>query len=119
MIAAAPDVIGLGELAVAFVGMLLALVFGIPAWRVAKGQVHRERTQELAESMARYLGIPLPDHPSQPIPRPDPEHPTLIDLLTELRDNSTETAAVSAVVAHHISDGHGRPIPASLLGRIR
>lgn len=105
------DITGIGELAVAVVGLILAATFGVPAWRIARAQNHASKTRELATSVAQYLGVPIPEDDNAAVPPPSPEHPSIIDLMRDVRDFASEQAETSSVLAHHMSDGHGGPIP--------
>lgn len=97
-----------GTIAQVFLAAVVALatvIFGIPAWRLSRAKMH---DQHIAQAVARVIGLPAGN---LELFEPSRENPSLIDLLKEIRDNASETAQTSALLAHHMADGHGGQPP--------
>lgn len=96
--------IGAIDLSVAAVSAV-AIYFGIPAWRMARSQ---ERQSEFNSRLLQAIAGRNPQAGMSE------EHPSMIDLLKETRDNTRDLSQVQAIMAHHIADGHGGRIPRDL-----
>ena len=116
------DTVSLGELIIAVTVAAATIVFGWPAWKLARRSERMATTEDrrrqeakLAAAVARYLGVPMAErddgHPATPLDDPSPAHPSVIDLLTEIRDYQQEQSMLALIVAYHLDDGHGNKIP--------
>lgn len=87
----------------------LGIFLGIPQWRLVRRQLVSaeiaDRNHELLQAARQIL---LGDQPIRP---PSPDNPSVIDLLKDMRDLLHEQAELAAIVAHHLSDGHGGELP--------
>lgn len=116
--------ITLGSVAATLLVGAVAAFLGIPAWRLQRNRVEeleeqkrREKASreqaELAVAVARYLGVPVPaNHEAGAhIPPPSEDHPTLTDVLKQIRDSSMDAARdasqTAVALAYHMADGHG------------
>lgn len=107
--------------------VVVSLVFGRPAWLLARSQLRRQKesteaaeeraeVRKLAAAVARVLaGSDNPDE----IPYPTKENPSIKDLLHDLTAELSATQSEVAIVRHmfeeHIRDGHGGRVPPWLL----
>lgn len=105
------DLISVGEMLIAGVGLVLA----VPAWRLARAAVIANHTKAIAIAVAQYLGIPNPEDASKPMPAPNPDRPSIRDLLNDLLGESAaataEIAIIRQVLEYHLEDGHGGRVP--------
>lgn len=113
-----------GELIFAGAAVLVTAVFGWPAWKLSRRAEHQAakddaqaRTEALAVAVAGYLGVPLDKTAGSPgrivfgREQPSKENPSVLDLLTEIRDYQQEQAILSLIIAHHLGDNHGPAVP--------
>lgn len=82
---------------------VVGVLFGVPSMILAWQSLRRRRYEELARRVTKYVTGQDPDD----IDWPTPEHPSLPDMLAEIRDNTSEVASVSSLLAQHMADGHG------------
>lgn len=98
---------------------LCALYLGVPAYRMARSQVqtqrHAEEAAKAAKEQAEFQRRVL-----QAIAGNDdeagssPESPSLRDLMSDTRDALRYVNRLQVIMARHVSDGHGEPIPHEL-----
>lgn len=100
------------EWAVTVVLALAALYLGIPAWRLSRDQARHAKAAEDTAMFQRRVWQAIAG--SDPEAGTSADKPALIDLMRETRDNTAELSQVQTVLAHHMADGHGSPIPAHL-----
>lgn len=113
--------------------MLVAAVFGYPAWvttvhkrrdrrraiRIAEDE-HKQRSEIIALAKALARVLTGSDDPGE-IPPTSTENPAIRDQLSDLVGQVSETAAsvdlLREAFRHHISDHHGGVIPEWLYRR--
>lgn len=108
MIATATDLstaAAIASVVVAVAAVFVAVYLGNPARRMARAQ------EQQNDFNGRLLRAVAGQNPQAGM---SDEHPSMIDLLKETRDNTSDLSQVQAVMAHHIADGHGGRIPREL-----
>ena len=94
------------------VGVLTGVALGVPGWVVSLYAMRSTRRAQRAAEIGEVVKNILAGHHSDdPL---DPDHPSFRDLLTEIRDNTSELSWMSAVLAFHLSDDHGPQQPTLL-----
>ena len=107
--------VNVGDLIVGGAAVLVALVFGYPAWRNAIRQNHQDRrSDEDRRIFSVLMRVMAGTTNPADLPAADNDRPSVLEMMQTLTDNSQEVAAVCAVLAHHVSDNHGGPLPPRL-----
>lgn len=75
----------------------LGIFLGVPQWRIARRQLFDDQVKRA------IIG-------DQPAP-PSPDNPSLVDATREVLELVREQNELSAIVAWHLSDGHGPELP--------
>lgn len=87
----------------------LAVFLGVPQWKMVRRQLETSRKADRNhELLLAARSVLMGDNPE---PKRSPDNPSILDLLTDMRDALSEQAELAAIVAHHISDGHGGEQP--------
>jgi hypothetical protein len=102
MLADFSTTIGLGSVIVAVAMVILAVPTFVLARRALVAENEAHEAARLAAIVKQVVAGDL-----EIVPPRSPAHPSLADLLVDIRDNTHETAMVTRALGRHTSDGHG------------
>lgn len=91
----------LGVLTAAVVGAL-GLFLGVPQWRMSQRQ---NRDRHIMDTVRLAL---VGDRPFAP---PGPDNPSAVDQLKDIHALMSDQSEMTAILLHHIADGHGGEQP--------